>query len=1271
MIATPPPPHAAQAAISSPPSFNNVAYAPAPLTSMSAPPLSHVGSPVEEGTPRFPTTERPDFPSVYSQESAPPSAPACSENVWSVGGAGGAPPALSQLQPPAVLNHGSQLTESPIEEDEPLTMLPKRDSLRDSLQWGQKRNSGQTRRGSAAVGSEESHVANMGHTSVDLHGKALPTLPAMSPQSAPRAKDGSIPRTPTTPSRPNADQPATRSPSMPQLPVPRTRARGNTESSPKYARSQTGPAHLRPGQSGHTRPKSMVFPFYPPSPATSSLSKRAHLIREIANTERAHATDLQLIQQAYVGSYIRPDSHHSIGTNGESSNSSGARVNSQHSQRSSSYGTPGSEDARRTSAAESGGHRTSSHERKSVHERRSGHERRISGHDLTKAFGGLMSPVFRGNNTPRERGNSDRSIEHTPITGSMASMDTLYPSGSSTAASSLSINTPAGSSPRTPTQSEAALLAKMGPPVGRPLQPADIKAVFLNLTQLAELSNELAEAFETAMGSEEDLVNGSGERGSDRLGEVFSKMLPRLRPLYTYYCARQSTASVRLTELMSDPATAAYLNDCWLRVKSRTHAWNLDSMLIKPVQRITKYPLLFDDLLSCTSPSHPDYHHIRVAAEQARALALEIDDAKRRKDVITSVIRKSPSIPSVNKDTKLPGPGGRLLALRRFKKDKSPSMSGSSTPGDSGGIPLDISPYAQSQLKELVNRLEEGEQNVRKVGKEMLEWASTTKILLTSEGEVNNDFWKLYSLSGAAPSERPQAKIEAYHNVQKEILATVWTEMNSEVCNSIMLMLGKLLDATKNPMTIIEKLNRKSSEYARYVAFKQAKKTVDRLLLNEASDYVAIHTQLLEELPAFLEGHQKIFEMAMSAFVMAQARFYEGIRDRVQLFAIQYLTMRPIDQATKQERRVSHARGIHRMFYNENSSADKALQRIGCVSGDLSGRPATVPEVLSPGVTSNTSEPPPLRHTPSSRSIKSRSRESSESSGTGRARSMSLVQRDDALSRSGSISAGNSSRLLRRPSQLAQRQDSTYSESSNRSSSGLSLTGAGNRSTASVPPLDRSRTHSRSDSRLTVLSTDSTEESIGRHSFGLPRIPLEGSGLVFDSFGFSPSKPSTPIYPRHDHSGQSSPTTANDPSLAALGLVNGSNSDVLTITMKHRSQPNQSSPLSTTTTSSASVMSNEPDASVSWQGSKTLYSCQAVADFSPSELGNKRFQGLLFLPLATGDLVNVYHEVGRVADLRDFPYTSVGVENDGAVVCCAENGAIGVAMCSFLEPLQA
>lgn len=41
----------------------------------------------------------------------------------------------------------------------------------------------------------------------------------------------------------------------------------------------------------------------------------------------------------------------------------------------------------------------------------------------------------------------------------------------------------------------------------------------------------------------------------------------------------------------------------------------------------------------------------------------------------------------------------------------------------------------------------------------------------------------------------------------------------------------------------------------------------------------------------------------------------------------------------------------------------------------------------------------------------------------------------------------------------------------------------------------------------------------------------------------------------------------------------------------------------------------------SWRQAPTLYSCTAVADFNPLELGNHRFQGLYFLPLVAGDFV--------------------------------------------------
>ena len=68
----------------------------------------------------------------------------------------------------------------------------------------------------------------------------------------------------------------------------------------------------------------------------------------------------------------------------------------------------------------------------------------------------------------------------------------------------------------------------MGPPIGKPLSPADLRAVFLNLDQLAQAAEELATAFESAMGDDDGGGAGNkreGDVGNDRLGDVFTIMV--------------------------------------------------------------------------------------------------------------------------------------------------------------------------------------------------------------------------------------------------------------------------------------------------------------------------------------------------------------------------------------------------------------------------------------------------------------------------------------------------------------------------------------------------------------------------------------------------------------------------------------------------------------------------------------------------------------------------------------------------------------------------
>lgn len=576
------------------------------------------------------------------------------------------------------------------------------------------------------------------------------------------------PKTPKTPQRPGQGHPTMRSPSMPQIGPNRAQNGKAVEieaalGSPGFVRSNTGPVGtgLQPPivsprpHAASSRPQSMLVASTPVtrSPSPQHMSRRAHLVREIAHTERTHANDLALIRDAYIGQFFRPDS----GVHGSEA-STPPMDSSRHSRRSSTYGSPMEELGRRTSAHQGdSGLRTSGYQADGPPRRTGGHERRTSGADSgwSNTWNGIMSPVIK---SPRDGGGS--------------TVDLTYPA-SGAASSSTSLL----ASPKVPsTPSSMNGVARVG--MVRPLSPADVKTIFLNIGTMAAVSDTLATELEAALGNPEDEYSTpGGEGGSDRLGEAFLKSLPRLRPLYTYYCSRQAQASARLQELQNDPSYSAYLNDCWSKVKAHTHAWNLDSMLIKPVQRVTKYPLLFEDLLSCTTPAHPDYFAIRQAAEGARSLALEVDEAKRRKDVISSVMSGRSSVisgrssSSVNlvKDPKRAG-GGRLLG--RFKKDKA-------APGHDQNAILHITPYAQSQLKDLAKRLSDSERNVRRLLVELPDWCEATRLLLRQKMEINLYFLKWYALGRRVTNDDRIEKVARFSGVLDNILTGVWEEMVS------------------------------------------------------------------------------------------------------------------------------------------------------------------------------------------------------------------------------------------------------------------------------------------------------------------------------------------------------------------------------------------------------------------------------------------------------------------------------------------------------------
>lgn len=136
-------------------------------------------------------------------------------------------------------------------------------------------------------------------------------------------------------------------------------------------------------------------------------------------------------------------------------------------------------------------------------------------------------------------------------------------------------------------------------------------------------------------------TNGEVDDAKDRqtiIGPAFIKNIEQMRIAHEGFLRTSDVASKRLIEIQQDPTVQVWLNECNEVARDLTAAWNLDSLLIKPMQRITKYPNLILQLLQYTPEDHPDREGLmsaRVAVENA---ILEINKTKKNFELVGQIV---------------------------------------------------------------------------------------------------------------------------------------------------------------------------------------------------------------------------------------------------------------------------------------------------------------------------------------------------------------------------------------------------------------------------------------------------------------------------------------------------------------------------------------------------------------------------------------------------------------------------------------------------------
>uniref|UniRef100_A0A0A9VV98 Intersectin-2 n=1 Tax=Lygus hesperus TaxID=30085 RepID=A0A0A9VV98_LYGHE len=155
------------------------------------------------------------------------------------------------------------------------------------------------------------------------------------------------------------------------------------------------------------------------------------------------------------------------------------------------------------------------------------------------------------------------------------------------------------------------------------VSPEQLRAIFINWDEIIQCNY----SFLRSLRVRREMSKGSVIR---IIGDILCENLPRMT-VYIRFCSCQLRAASLLQHLTDNkPEFLELSKKC--QSDPRTQGLPLSSFLIKPMQRITKYPLLISKILEHTKEGHPDKIYLEDALAKAEELCSQVNEGVREKE---------------------------------------------------------------------------------------------------------------------------------------------------------------------------------------------------------------------------------------------------------------------------------------------------------------------------------------------------------------------------------------------------------------------------------------------------------------------------------------------------------------------------------------------------------------------------------------------------------------------------------------------------------------
>ncbi|NXE03572.1 DNMBP protein, partial [Lophotis ruficrista] len=375
-----------------------------------------------------------------------------------------------------------------------------------------------------------------------------------------------------------------------------------------------------------------------------------------------------------------------------------------------------------------------------------------------------------------------------------------------------------------------------------PLQQAqvgniDFEGLFGNIHMVISFSKQLLSTLEA----------------SDAIGPVFLAQRAELESVYRVYCQNHDEAIALLETYEKDEKMQKLLLDLLDSLRGCTNYINLGSFLIKPVQRVMRYPLLLMELLSATPESHPDKAPLTAAVLAVKEINVNINEYKRRKDLVLKY-RKGDEDSLMEKISKL-----NFHSIIKKSNRVSSHLK-------------HLTGFAP-QLKD--EAFEETEKNFRMQERLIKSFIRDLSLYLQHVREsacmkalAAVSMWDLCT-------EKGSGDLDQFQKVNRLISDQLFSNFKERTERLVSSPLNQLLSMFAGPHKLVQKRFDKLLDF--HNCTERAEKLKDKRTLEELqsarNNYEALNAQLLDELPKFLRFAKELFASCVRGYAEAHCDF--------------------------------------------------------------------------------------------------------------------------------------------------------------------------------------------------------------------------------------------------------------------------------------------------------------------------------------------------------------------------------------------------------------